>query len=184
VLSLPPSVRLFVATQPVDGRKGADSLMVLVRDELAHDPLSGHLFIFFSRRCERVGFGGSARSRSADPGDRDAPIFAITSGRRAHLHATVRPRRGVARLRRPAISIVALGFTATVVLCCSSDAKSPAGSVPPATASEVVTPVAPTVARKREAKSGGWASQAMRRAHCVDRGRHGEVIVVGRAADA
>jgi transposase len=54
VLSLPPSVRLFVATQPVDGRKGADSLMVLVRDELAHDPLSGHLFIFFSRRCERV----------------------------------------------------------------------------------------------------------------------------------
>jgi transposase len=54
VLSLPPSVRLFVATQPVDGRKGADSLMVLVRDELSHDPLSGHLFIFFSRRCERV----------------------------------------------------------------------------------------------------------------------------------
>ncbi len=32
MLSLPPSVRLFVATQPVDGRKGADSLMVLVRD--------------------------------------------------------------------------------------------------------------------------------------------------------
>jgi transposase len=30
VLSLPPSVRLFVATQPVDGRKGADSLMVVV----------------------------------------------------------------------------------------------------------------------------------------------------------
>ena len=54
MLSLPPSVRLFVATQPVDGRKGADSLMVLVRDELSHDPLSGHLFIFFSRRCERV----------------------------------------------------------------------------------------------------------------------------------
>jgi transposase len=54
VLSLPPSVRLFVATQPVDGRKGADSLMVLVRDVLHHDPLSGHLFIFFSRRCDRV----------------------------------------------------------------------------------------------------------------------------------
>jgi transposase len=54
LLSLPPSVRLFVATQPVDGRKGADSLMVLVRDVLHHDPLSGHLFIFFSRRCDRV----------------------------------------------------------------------------------------------------------------------------------
>lgn len=54
MLSLPPSVRLFVATQPVDGRKGADSLMVLVRDVLRQDPLSGHLFVFFSRRCERV----------------------------------------------------------------------------------------------------------------------------------
>jgi transposase len=54
VLSLPPSVRLFVATQPVDGRKGADSLMALARDVLHHDPLSGHLFIFFSRRCDRV----------------------------------------------------------------------------------------------------------------------------------
>jgi transposase len=54
VLSLPPSVRLFVATQPVDGRKGADSLMVLVRDVIRHDPLSGHLFVFFSKRCDRV----------------------------------------------------------------------------------------------------------------------------------
>jgi transposase len=54
VLSLPPSVRLFVATQPVDGRKGADSLMVLVRDVFRHDPLGGHLFVFFSRRCDRV----------------------------------------------------------------------------------------------------------------------------------
>jgi transposase len=54
VLSLPPSVRLFVATQPVDGRKGADSLMVIVRDVFKQDPLSGHLFIFFSKRCDRV----------------------------------------------------------------------------------------------------------------------------------
>lgn len=54
MLSLPPSVRLFVATQPVDGRKGADSLMVLVRDVLQLDPLSGHLFVFFSKRRDRV----------------------------------------------------------------------------------------------------------------------------------
>ena len=54
MLSLPPSVRLFVATQPIDGRKGADSLMVLVREVFRHDPLSGHLFVFFSRRCDRV----------------------------------------------------------------------------------------------------------------------------------
>ena len=54
MLSLPPSVRVFVATQPVDGRKGADSLMVIVRDVFKHDPLGGHLFVFFSRRCDRV----------------------------------------------------------------------------------------------------------------------------------
>jgi transposase len=54
VLSLPPSVRLYFATQPVDGRKGPDSLMVLVREVFRHDPLSGHLFIFFSKRCDRV----------------------------------------------------------------------------------------------------------------------------------
>jgi transposase len=50
MLSLPPSVRVFVATQPIDGRKGADSLMAIV----GHDPLSGHLYVFFSRRCDRV----------------------------------------------------------------------------------------------------------------------------------
>lgn len=54
MLSLPPSVRLFMATQSVDGRKGADSLMVLVRDVFGHDPLSGHLFVFFSKRADRV----------------------------------------------------------------------------------------------------------------------------------
>jgi transposase len=54
MLGLPPSVRIFVATQPIDGRKGADSLVVLVRDVLGHDALGGHLFVFFSRRCDRV----------------------------------------------------------------------------------------------------------------------------------
>lgn len=54
MLSLPPSVRLYVATQPVDGRKGADSLMVIVRDVFRQDPLSGHLFVFFSKRRDRV----------------------------------------------------------------------------------------------------------------------------------
>ncbi len=54
MLSLPPSVRVFVATQPIDGRKGADSLMVIVRDVFQHDPLGGHLFVFFSKRCDRV----------------------------------------------------------------------------------------------------------------------------------
>ena len=54
MLSLPPSVRLYVATRPVDGRKGVDSLMVIVRDVFGHDPFGGHLFVFFSKRFDRV----------------------------------------------------------------------------------------------------------------------------------
>jgi transposase len=54
MLSLPPSVRLFVATQVVDGRKGADSLMAMVRSVFGQDPLTGHLYVFFSRRRDRV----------------------------------------------------------------------------------------------------------------------------------
>ena len=54
VLSLPPSVRLYVAAQPVDGRKGVDSLMVIVRDVFRHDPFGGHLLVFFLKRYDRV----------------------------------------------------------------------------------------------------------------------------------
>jgi transposase len=54
MLSLPPSVRIFIATQPVDGRKGVDSLVTIVRCALLHDPLSGHLYVFFSKRSNRV----------------------------------------------------------------------------------------------------------------------------------
>ena len=54
MVSLPPSVRLFVATEAVDGRKGADSLMAMVRSVFYQDPLNGHLYVFFSRRRDRV----------------------------------------------------------------------------------------------------------------------------------
>lgn len=54
MLSLPPSVRIFVATQPIDGRKGVDSLVAIVRCALLQDPLSGHLYVFFSKRSNRV----------------------------------------------------------------------------------------------------------------------------------
>lgn len=54
MLGLPPSVRVFVATQPVDGRKGADSLIALVRNAFCQDPFLGHLYVFFSKRCDRV----------------------------------------------------------------------------------------------------------------------------------
>lgn len=54
MLSLPPSVRVFVATSPADMRRSFDGLTALVRDILTQDPLSGHLFVFSSRRRDRV----------------------------------------------------------------------------------------------------------------------------------
>ena len=41
MLSLPPSVRIFLATQAADLRRSFDGLAALVRDFLAGDPLSG-----------------------------------------------------------------------------------------------------------------------------------------------
>jgi transposase len=54
VLSFPELLRIYVSTQPADMRKGFDSLAAVVRDWLGHDPLSGHLFVFRSRRGDRV----------------------------------------------------------------------------------------------------------------------------------
>lgn len=54
MLSLPPSVRIFLSREPVDMRKGFDTLAQLVREHLGGDPLSGHLFVFRSRRGDRL----------------------------------------------------------------------------------------------------------------------------------
>jgi transposase len=47
-------VRVFVATAPVDMRKGFDGLAEVVRAFLGHDPLSGSLFVFRNRSAQRV----------------------------------------------------------------------------------------------------------------------------------
>ena len=54
MLSLPPSVRIFVSREPADMRKGFDTLAQLVRSHLGGDPLSGHLFVFRSKRGDRL----------------------------------------------------------------------------------------------------------------------------------
>jgi transposase len=54
VLNLPPSVSIFVHTEPTDMRKQFDGLAALVRAVLDDDPLSGHLYVFFNRAANRV----------------------------------------------------------------------------------------------------------------------------------
>ena len=54
MLNLPGSVRVFLCMLPADMRWPFDSLARLVKDLLAEDPLSGHLFVFRNRRGDRV----------------------------------------------------------------------------------------------------------------------------------
>jgi transposase len=50
MLSIPPTMRVFVATTPTDMRKSFDGLVGVVRSLVAQDPLSGHLYAFFNKR--------------------------------------------------------------------------------------------------------------------------------------
>lgn len=49
MLQLTPQMRILVAVEPVDGRKGIDGLAALCRQRLAEDPFSGCVFIFRTR---------------------------------------------------------------------------------------------------------------------------------------
>lgn len=54
MLSLSLPGRVFLCTLPTDMRKSFDSLAGLVEQELGQDPLSGDLFVFRSRRGDRL----------------------------------------------------------------------------------------------------------------------------------
>lgn len=54
MLSLPPSVKIFVARGATDMRKSFDTLAALVCEVIEEDPQSGHLFVFVNRRRNRV----------------------------------------------------------------------------------------------------------------------------------
>jgi len=54
VLTLPTSVKVFLAAGATDMRKSFDGLSGLARGVLAEDPLSGHLFVFCNRRRDRL----------------------------------------------------------------------------------------------------------------------------------
>jgi transposase len=49
MLQITPQMRILVAVEPVDGRKGIDSLAQLCRESLAEDPFSGCVFVFRTR---------------------------------------------------------------------------------------------------------------------------------------
>ena len=54
MLNLPPSTRIFICSQAIDMRMAFDGISGLVTSHFGLSPLNGHLFVFFSRRRDRM----------------------------------------------------------------------------------------------------------------------------------
>jgi transposase len=56
ILDLPvrPGLRILVTARPVDFRRGMDSLSILVKETLLADPFAGDVFVFRSKRADRL----------------------------------------------------------------------------------------------------------------------------------
>lgn len=87
MLSLPPSVPIYLASEPVDMRNGIDGLMALVHRRFDLDPFSGALFVFLGRRADRVKIlvwdhgGFVLYAKRLERGRFRAPPFPLGAGR-------------------------------------------------------------------------------------------------------
>jgi transposase len=54
MISFGSETRVFVSTQPVDFRKGVHGLVALVAEGLKGNPYSGDIFVFRSKRKDRL----------------------------------------------------------------------------------------------------------------------------------
>ena len=48
------ATKIYLAVEAVDMRKGFEGLYGVVRDQLGHDPVSGHLFLFTNKTRTRL----------------------------------------------------------------------------------------------------------------------------------
>ncbi len=56
ILGIPsrPGLRVMVASKPIDFRKGMDGLVAMVTEVLAADAFAGDVFVFRSKRADRI----------------------------------------------------------------------------------------------------------------------------------
>jgi transposase len=54
MLTFAAGTRIFLCREPVDMRKNQDGLFAATQEILGKDPMSGHYFVFFNRRRNRV----------------------------------------------------------------------------------------------------------------------------------
>jgi transposase len=50
MIQITPHMKILVAVEPVDFRRGIDGLAAVCRERLDSDPMTGALFVFISRR--------------------------------------------------------------------------------------------------------------------------------------
>lgn len=54
MLSLPPSLKIFISTKPLDMRKSLDGMSAIVTQELKKDVFAGQVFVFCNKRGDKV----------------------------------------------------------------------------------------------------------------------------------
>ena len=54
MIQVTPQMRILVAVEPADFRRGIDGLARVCRQELASDPFSGAAFVFRNRRATSI----------------------------------------------------------------------------------------------------------------------------------
>jgi transposase len=93
MIPLPASVRVYLCLTACDMRKSFDSLHALVREYLELDAFAGHLFVFTSRRKDRVKIlywdrdGFAIWSKRLEEGTYAAPLDEGTGDRRREITA-------------------------------------------------------------------------------------------------
>lgn len=54
MIQITPQMRILLAVEPVDFRKGIDGLVGVCRQSLRSDPFSGYVFIFRNKRASSI----------------------------------------------------------------------------------------------------------------------------------
>lgn len=85
-MSLPPTVRVFVAMEPLDMRGSFDSLAGAVR-RLGLDPVDGHVYLFLNKRrriAKALWFDGSGwcvLAKRLEAGSYQLPLFEVAESK-------------------------------------------------------------------------------------------------------
>lgn len=119
MIAVPPGVRVLIWSQPVDFRAGMDRLAALVQLTLRQDPFAGDVYVFRSRRGDRVKllvFDGTGLVLVTKRLERGRFLWPpMSGGADERRHRAVVGRAAVGAAGRPAVGTapVAAGAAAT-----------------------------------------------------------------------